>query len=127
MFLALTKIDASIILSPDAFFNKRSGFTTPKPASLFDIAAVPTGWAPALAVLRMKSSNSASVVALASAPWGPRTTPFHAGADMKRAKPLIDSRATKMSKSDSRYAGSISGASKGLFVASLTEPPFHKY
>ncbi len=28
------------------------------------MAAVPTGWAPALAVLRMKSSNSASVVAL---------------------------------------------------------------
>jgi hypothetical protein len=98
----LTMIDASTTRSPEASFSSKSGLTTPQGAPFFDIAAVPTGWAPELVLLMMKSFKSASVVAFTRPPDGPTKTASHTGAERKRRKPCIASRATKRSNSDAK-------------------------
>lgn len=71
--LTLAMIEASTMRSPETPLTNKSGLTTPKFASLADIAAVPTGCDVENAVPWMNSSNNSSVVALAKAPAGART------------------------------------------------------
>lgn len=119
----LTMTDASTTLNPDAPFKSRSGLTTPQVALLLDMDAVPTGCSADTAVFRRNSFKRASVVAFAVPSVGPTRTSFQTGAETNRRKALMLSRPAKRSISNSKYAGFMSGESKGLLFFSLMNPP----
>ena len=81
------------------------------------------GWNTVPALLRAYVSISASVLASASAPNGPITKSFHAGAATKRRAAFTLSRIVKISKSELRSAGSILGGSNGFAEARVIDPP----
>jgi len=114
--------EASTILIPVAPFNFRSGSTTPNLASLADIEEVPTAWAAVMAVLAIKSSRAWSVVALANAPAGWRTYPFHAGPAKKRLAVATPSFIARRSNLEENIPRSMRGASRGLLDLNVTDP-----
>ena len=91
------------------------------------MAAVPERCHAVIALLRIKSSSSDSVVTFANGPDSPRIYPFQTGAVTKRWALRIPSRMAKMSKSDVKAPVSIMGDWKGSFDERLTEPPAGDY
>ena len=119
----LTKTDASTTRTPFAPFRRRLGSTTAISSSNVPIFAVQE-WCPDVtAPLRTHAASSSSLVAVASAPKGLSTKPFHGGVASNALEVRTACTMIATSRGCVINAGSMIGKAKGSFDARVTFPP----